>query len=134
MDIKERRKRLLLGTAGVLALCLMYVLFIEYGPLDKSCKLYKLTGFSCSGCGITRMGHAIVSGQFYQALRYNPFIFLSIPVIIGLYLFGAYRYIRYNSKNDWIIRALLIYAVLLFAFGIIRNVPIFHWLLPTELN
>lgn len=134
MERKKRFMQVAFWTIVIILLSAIFCVIVAYGPFDISCNIYKLTGLSCSGCGITRMGRAMLHGQTYQAFRYNSFIFLSIPVGILLYFIASYRYIRYNSKNNWIIRALSIYAILLFAFGVIRNIPVFHWLLPTIIN
>lgn len=131
MNQRERLRKTIRFTMLIIAGGLAIAAFVMKGPLDMSCKLYQFTGYSCSGCGLTRMVKAIMHGQFYQAFRYNSFMFLSIPVIALFYVIGAYRYIKYHASNDWVMMAMIIYTVLLAVFGVIRNFPIFHWLLPT---
>lgn len=130
---KERFKKTVAVTLFIIACGMALIWMVRKGPLDMSCKIYRTTGYSCSGCGTTRMVEALMRGRWYQAFRYNPFIALSIPMGILCYGIGAYRYIRYNAENDWVNNALIVYAVLLAAFGVIRNLPLLEWLLPTTI-
>ena len=39
------------------------------------CIIKNLFGIDCAGCGATRMFGALLKLDFYQAFRYNPFMF-----------------------------------------------------------
>ncbi|MDO5294203.1 MAG: DUF2752 domain-containing protein [bacterium] len=131
MNKRKRAKKAALWTValGVIAICMVKI--ILDGPLDTSCKMYRYTGFSCSGCGTTRMAESMFRGDFYQAFRFNPFIFLTLPIAAVFYVIIIVRYVKYNDTNDWMTRVLVIYAIALCAFGVIRNIPGLRWLLPT---
>ena len=45
---------------------------------EIKCLWNEMTGLYCPGCGITRMLIAMIQLDFYQAFRYNPFLFLLI--------------------------------------------------------
>ena len=98
------------------------------------CIFNKITGLFCPGCGVTRMILSITKLDLYQAFRYNPLIFCMLPFIIfyGIdtsikWIKGTknYLYLKINNKA-WII--ILIITLL---FGILRNIPLFKFLIPT---
>ena len=98
---------------------------IQFFHLFLKCPFYLLTGLYCPGCGITRMFLSIFQFRFYQAFRYNPFVFVCL---VG-YLF--YKIIPYEipkKYKSFFINSLLILTIL---FGILRNIPLFSFLKPT---
>lgn len=109
------------------------ILYYEYN-LIIPCVFNKITGLFCPGCGVTRMIFSITKLDLYQAFRYNPLIFCMLPFIIfyGIdtsikWIKGTknYLYLKINNKA-WII--ILIITLL---FGILRNIPLFKFLIPT---
>ena len=58
-------------------------------------------------------------------------MFISIPILTIIYIWQSYVFIVKNLLISWIDKFLIIYALLLIIFGIIRNVSIFSWLSPT---
>ena len=51
------------------------------------CLFHALTGHPCLTCGATRSAIAFFHGQFFNALQWNPLVFL---FYCGLFLFNAY--------------------------------------------
>lgn len=45
------------------------------------CPVKLLTGLYCPGCGSQRALHSVLHGQFSQAIMYNPFYLIAIPLI-----------------------------------------------------
>lgn len=86
------------------------------------CLFYVLTGFKCPGCGSQRMFHALLQGDFYEAMSYNVFFFLSLPVILALIWLETQRkkrpqlYMRIYSKNS-----VLICGVIIMFWWFLRN-------------
>lgn len=117
---------LLLIASGVL-------LFERITGKSYICPLYYYFDFNCPGCGSTRMLKALLNFDIYQAFRYNSFIFLTMPLLILLYAYEAYLYIKTELLSTWLDLVLAIYAVLLSIYGIVRNIEMFKWLLPTKL-
>lgn len=48
------------------------------------CIYHTLTGWECPACGTQRAFHALLQGEFDQAVRYNPFIILLSPYLLAL--------------------------------------------------
>lgn len=86
-----------LGIAGLVG---MFLLFYTFDP-SKSfyflpCQFHYVTGLYCPGCGSQRALHQLAHGHFIEALRYNPLMIITLPIILygmGLqiwnYLFGT---------------------------------------------
>ena len=86
----------------------------------------------CAGCGGTRMFLSILKLDFYQAFRYNPYVF--ILFILGI-IYGIYFCImKLLKKKVFVpnIKWLYVFLILTFLFMILRNLPGFEFLLPTE--
>ena len=77
------------------------------------------------------MAVAILELDFYQAFRYNPFIFVTAPVIAVVYIWQFIVYVRENRLLKYLDIFLIAYAFALIVFGIVRNIGILSWLSPT---
>ena len=95
------------------------------------CPFYELFGWNCPGCGGTRMAVAILHLDFYQAFRWNPYVFLTLPILIVVYIWQSYVFIKDNILLPWIDKFLVGYTVGLLVFAVLRNIGIFTWLSPT---
>lgn len=96
------------------------------------CGFKNLFGIHCAGCGGTRMFMALFRLEFYQAFRYNPYIF--ILLILGI-LYGIYIIIMKILKKKICIpniKWLYVFLVIAVLFMILRNISGFEFLLPTE--
>ena len=91
------------------------------------CVFHMITNLYCPGCGITRMFFSILEFKFYQAFRFNPFVFSFILLYI-LYLILKVIKRKEISIPKWGYYVLLIVAIF---FGILRNIDLFSWLEPT---
>ncbi len=119
------------------SLVLIYFLFNPSEGFFIPCPFYYLTGFYCPGCGSQRAVHSLLHGDILGALRFNPLMVLTVPIIVyGLgivlanWVFGTnYRFMLFYSK-------LFIYGLfgLAILFWIIRNIPIypFNLLAPSS--
>lgn len=78
---------------------------------------------------------SLLKGQLYQAFRYNPLIFITLPFFIIYYI--DYLYALYkNKKNKLHVLEPSIWYVLIGIFliyGILRNIPLFDFLKPTTI-
>ena len=108
-------------------LSLLFFLFVPY-----ECPFHEYFHIWCAGCGGTRMIKSIFHLDFYQAFRYNPFLF--VILIFGLCYFLIMIFI-YRKKNVFVIpsfQTCIIFIVLLIIYMILRNISIFSYLIPTE--
>ena len=96
------------------------------------CVFKNLFDIECAGCGGTRMFLSILKLDFYQAFRYNPYVF-SLLVIGGIYVLYA-LIMKCLKKKIFIPNIKLLYVFLFttFLFMILRNIPGFEFLLPTD--
>lgn len=96
-----------------------------------ACPLKYLFDYDCPGCGVTRMCISILKGEFYQAFRYNPFVFVTAPFICILYVWQAIVFIWQGKIIKYLDIVLFGYALALTIFGMLRNLEPFTWLAPT---
>ena len=109
----------------VLALSGFYYLInpiMDHYPIQCIWKV--LTGTQCPACGFQRALHAVLHGQFKEALSYNYFFVVSIPLAIATILSewynfhhifdGVYRFIH----HQYTIRT---YILLYFSWWVLRN-------------
>lgn len=131
---KNRRIVLVIGLPILFIVVGLAILYLKINNIIKlDCFIYKNFGISCPACGITRLLNALIHGNIYQAFRYNPFIFLSIPYIISVYIQWGVNYIKFGLTDNRTNKRILNYAIALSVFGIVRNIGIFKWLLPTSI-
>ena len=96
--------------------------------ITSLCPIKALTGLNCPGCGITRMFVALFHGNIYQAFRYNPLVFIELPIIAILILLY-----RFNKKSRKVVNILfIILLVMTIVYGVLRNIPFFYFLAPTQ--
>lgn len=101
--------------------------------INFKCIYQELFHISCFGCGFSRMILSILRFDIYQAFRYNPLCFLLI--IIGI-IFGIIDIIYYLLKDKLIKipkSVIIILVIIIFIYMILRNIPGFEFLLPTEI-
>lgn len=87
------------------------------------CPFRLVTGLKCPGCGITTMILALGRGDVGAALAANPFLLVTLPVPVGLFLRQAWLRAagrRFGRAENALC---LIYALLLVGWGVVRNLP-----------
>lgn len=114
----------------VILIIILVFFFLLLLSRELKCLFNELTGLYCPGCGITRMIISFIKLDFYQAFRYNPFIFMLIVFFMMRGIVSIIRYRKVKPLSNKIILLLLILTIL---FVILRNIPIFSFLAPTVL-
>ena len=108
--------------------CWFYLLdFIHY-----RCPWLTLFHLYCPGCGGMRMVLSLLHLDFYQAFRYNPYLF--ILLIFGL-IYLVFSGIVYKKKKVFILpskRFWILLLVSLILYMVLRNINLFIYLIPTE--
>lgn len=128
--IKHSKMKLILILISFL---IIYFILSELLDVGIPCLFYEITGYYCPGCGITRLLFSLLKLDFYQAFRYNPLIFILI-IITGIYLLVKFILKKFMNISieipNYVYYILLIIVII---FGILRNIPMFDFLSPTEL-
>jgi hypothetical protein len=87
------------------------------------CLFYSVTGLYCPGCGGMRGTHQILHLNFEDAFHFNPFVFITTPLIIySAVYYSAYLFFKKDLAvipvNKYTIN---ISAALAALFWILRN-------------
>ncbi len=136
------RARILLVLAIGMGLPLGVTILLAFPPtrysLTPPCYLHFLTGLHCPGCGMTRCAYALLTGDLPQAFAFNAMFVVFVPLIMWVFAqivisVWTGKSPRYGAWPAWV---LINAAVLLFVFGIVRNIPCepFSYLAPHELE
>ena len=126
-------KKKFIGVFSLLLIIIVYLILNKYHIICIPCLIHEITGMYCPGCGVTRMLINILSGNFYQAFRYNPLLFIFIPFFI-LYILDLFISKVKNKKMITELFEPYIWYVLIgifIVYGILRNIPYFDYLKPT---
>lgn len=115
---------------------LLYNYLIHTYQFYLPCPIREITRFYCPGCGISRCILELMQFHFYEAFRYNPLVFILLPVIAFYFFYQIYLYI--TDKEDTIVRNIpnwvwYIVIAIVIVYGILRNVPSFSFLAPTSI-
>jgi len=141
-----------IGLLTVLGLGLAAGLFFVafHPPTEESyypkCTLHAATGLHCPGCGLTRSVYSVLNGDFLQAVAYNTFA----PILLPLMFVGLIRGIWHTffpspahpkgsarPRPNRLMRLLpAVLAIVLILFGVLRNIPVYPLTLlaPHELT
>ena len=122
-SINKKEKALI--SLGIIINIILVLIF------EPPCLWKKNFNIECAGCGGTRMLKSLLKFDFYQAFRFNPFLF-SLLFLYFLYLSYVLvskilkkNYYQVNNKD------LFIMLILTILFMILRNISIFNFLKPT---
>ena len=121
--------------ALAIAAIIMYILLGSPLKGILFCPIYHWLHLYCPGCGIGRMLQAILHGQWYQAFRYNPLIFICLP-FLGWYLYDTIMDMLSKRKSisaSWPMAVWMTILAAFIVYGILRNIPAFAFLQPTTI-
>ncbi|MBR0466049.1 MAG: DUF2752 domain-containing protein [Clostridia bacterium] len=119
----DRAKKVIKGALILALIGALYALFVHLFHIGIPCPIKLISGFSCPGCGVTRMCMALLRLDFISAYKANKVLFCLLPLLTVLAARMIYLYIRKGSTKDRFSTYLLwiIIAVLLI-WGIVRNI------------
>lgn len=80
------------------------------------------------------MIESIIKLDFYQAFRYNPLFFILFIIFITYFIYQVYLHIKYGSFKKPSLKLLIILVAILSIYMILRNIPLFNYLIPTKIN
>ena len=106
----------------ILAIGILYYLWILLTGIKIPCIFKLTTGFMCPGCGVTRMIVAATKFDFAAAFAYNKFLFVTWPILLLILGYSEWNYIKNGTRDIGRMNILLwIETILFIVFGIIRN-------------
>ena len=135
LSVKMKRKTVsrvlisILLPVGIILACYA-ALNPQYGI---GCVFYRTTGLYCPGCGSGRAVSLTLHGDYQAAFFSNPLLFLLGGPSLLVFLHEYFRFLipSLNMRPIYIGRtAIICCLVLIFAFGILRNIPAFYYLAP----
>lgn len=123
----KKREYIIIGGAFLLGVILMILFKVD-------CPWKKIFDIDCAGCGTTRMVVSLIQLDFYQAFRFNPFIFVLLVLCI-LYL-GYILICKLLKKNYITIgkKTFIVIVLLSVIFMVFRNINGFEFLKPTVIR
>ena len=118
--LQQRLKPIVFFTA----LGILYYIWLKVTEIGIPCIFKTVTGYSCPGCGITRMLEAVLRLDFKAAYEYNGAVLILLPILGVVYGFETVRYIK-DGKTKYTLVSKLVMAVacvILLTFGVVRNI------------
>lgn len=128
-----RLARFVIFLTALLTLAALGGLFLfnptEHGFFPR-CFFNAWTGLDCPGCGGLRAMHQLLHGHLLAAFQFNPLLIALLP--LGLWWFASWTLENFFHKTlpqpfqsarwPWVL------AILVVAFGVLRNLPWHAWL------
>lgn len=121
--MKNRAIKVIKTLLMILAVGIAYGLFVIYTGLGIPCPVNTITGYQCPGCGVSRMCMALLKLDVNSAYHYNKVLFLLLPILLAVFSYQTYRYIRYDDVKLTKVQSAILYIALalLVIWGIMRN-------------
>lgn len=120
--MKERLNKTVKKYVIVLLCGAAYAIFVYFTGWGIPCPIHLITGLQCPACGVSRMLMAVIRLDFVSAFYYNPFLFVTSPVLLFCIVYPDTVYIKTGSVEIGkvgIVMWLEIAAALI--FGVARN-------------
>lgn len=105
----------------VLGLGGLYFIWLKLTGWAIPCMFYKISGYRCPGCGVTGLIYHVIHLEFLEAYRANPFLFVTGPLLLAEIFYSSYRSFKGKKLSKWNEIAVVVYAVALCVFGVVRN-------------
>lgn len=120
-------KRIIKPTMCAIIVGLLLIIYFYVNPatshLMPKCVFKVLTGYDCPSCGSQRVLHALLNGRFYDAIMFNPFIFLVAPYLIAV-IYASFSKSRIATSIKPITHhhiTISIYLIIYLVWWVVRN-------------
>ena len=121
--MKERLRQTVKKYVVGLTVGALYAVWVLCTGIGIPCLFRTITGWQCPACGISRMLLSLLRLDFRAAYAYNPFLFVTAPLLLGCLIGSDVHYIKTgnSSLGKWIF---LLWGEIVFAliFGVWRNI------------
>lgn len=77
--------------ALLLGLVLLAGRFIEPDKIPGGCLFKLITGIPCMFCGLTHAFHALLLGQWVEAVSYHPLVYLAFGLVLLHFIIASLR-------------------------------------------
>ena len=125
------KKRILNVLIGIILLSLLLLITIKVLDLIHfKCIFRKLFNIYCAGCGTTRMIKCILHLRFKKAFMYNPFVFILLILFLIYLIYFIVLYIKTGKKAFLNYKILIVLAITLLIYMLLRNIPQLYFLRP----
>ncbi|MBO5904589.1 MAG: DUF2752 domain-containing protein [Clostridia bacterium] len=127
MKFTEAEKNRLFAVAKktgiVLAIGIVYAVFVRLSGRGIPCVFNLITGLKCPGCGISRMFLALFRLDVVAAAHYNLLVLCLLPFALVLFFYKSWQYIKDGETKMYAAEKLFycVALVLCFAFFVLRN-------------
>lgn len=87
------------------------------------CPIYRLTGWLCPGCGLTRALHALLHGDLFAAVTLNPLLVSMMPLLAALAMWQSVSLLRTGKFAAITIgdRSVFAMSAMMLMFSLARN-------------
>lgn len=134
-DYAQEHKKGLITAGVIITLGIIYFILLQLTSFRLKCLFQLVTGFACPGCGITSLINGIAHLDFLSAISENYAVSILAPIYFIIYAVRIIFKPRCLQNNGKLFNVILIFTlILLLAFGIIRNIPGFEFLLPSYMR
>jgi len=128
----DRAKKMIKTNSLILLIGTIYLIWCRLTGIGIPCMFKSITNLYCPGCGITRMFLSLFQLDFTKAFYSNPLIFTLLPYGVFAYLRHSLYILKgksypYKEYHRYILIVILVITI---AFGVVRNLPYFHFLRP----
>jgi len=137
--VTKRQRLIRVASFWMLPIVIFLILDLIYQVfgLGIPCPARTVTGLLCPGCGTFRAIGALLRLDIWQAVRYNAFTLILLPILIVLCIRESTRYIKAATPPHMTGRLDLLISVVIAMIGIlftiVRNLPFMAVLQPTAI-
>lgn len=119
----KRLHELLRNTLIAVLAGIAYAILVYATGFGIPCLFFKVTGFKCPGCGITRMFVSLLKFDIIGAWNANQALTLLLLPSVLFALYAMKSYVKYGRAKLTEIHNYILYSVCiaLVLFGIVRN-------------
>lgn len=107
---------------GIVAVCLALLILVKLDVVGLRCFFRDFTGFRCPGCGNTNGVLALLKGDLQKPMEYNLLFYPEMALLIFILFYLPYLYVYDRPMSKFVSAVLVIFAIILIVWGIVRNV------------